>query len=164
VPWRIDPALSGGGFFFEMVCHTFDMLDFLFGPVESVRGFADNQARAYRPEDIVTASYRFASGAYGSGTWCFAADFDEEFNEIVGADGRILFSTFAPVPIAITRGDKVEEISVGDPPHVHQPMIQSIVDEMNGAGRASSTGETAARTAWVMDQILAEFRATSTRV
>jgi 1,5-anhydro-D-fructose reductase (1,5-anhydro-D-mannitol-forming) len=161
LPWRIDSALSGGGYFFEMVCHTFDILDFLFGPIESVRGFADNQARAYAPEDIVAASYRFACGIYGTGTWCFAADFDEEFNEIVGARGRIRFSTFAPVPIVVIRAGKVEEMPVGDPPHVHQPMIQSIVNELNGEGRASSTGETAARTAWVMDQLLAEFRAKS---
>jgi predicted dehydrogenase len=159
--WRIDPSSSGGGFFFEGACHTFDSLDFLFGPIDEVRAFADNQARAYAPEDIVTATYRFASGIHGSGTWCYAADFDEEYNEIVGANGRIRFSTFAPVPIVVTRGGKVEEVPIGDPPHVHQTMIQAIVNEMNGEGRASSTGETAARTAWVMDRILAEFRAKS---
>jgi hypothetical protein len=36
-------------------------------------------------------------------------------------------------------------------------MIQSIVDEMNGIGNCPSTGETAARTAWVMDRLLADF-------
>jgi 1,5-anhydro-D-fructose reductase (1,5-anhydro-D-mannitol-forming) len=85
LPWRINPALSGGGFFFEMVCHTLDFFDYLLGPIESVRAFADNQAKVYAPEDVVTASYRFASGAYGSGTWCFTADFEEEYNEIIGA-------------------------------------------------------------------------------
>ena len=88
------PALSGGGSSSRRCCHTFDFLDFLFGPVDG-RAFADNQAGAYRPEDIVTASLRFASGVYGSGTWCFAADFDEEYNEIIGASGRIRFSTSA---------------------------------------------------------------------
>ena len=38
-------------------------------------------------------------------------------------------------------------------------MIQSIVDELNGSGRAASTGETAARTALVMDRLLASLRA-----
>ena len=158
LPWRINPALSGGGFFFEMVCHTFDFFDYLLGPIEAVRAFADNQARVYAPEDVVTASYRFASGAYGSGTWCFSADFEEEYNEIIGARGRIRFSTSAPVPIRLTRGTTTEEIAIGDPPHVHQPMIQSIVDELNGLGRCASTGESGARTAWVMDEILNEFR------
>jgi predicted dehydrogenase len=161
VPWRIDPSLSGGGFFFEGVCHTLDFLDFLFGPVEDVGGFAANQAGAYRPEDTVTASLRFTSRIYASGAWCFASDFEEEYNEIIGSAGRIRFSSFRPVPIRVYRGDQCEEVPVGDPPHVHQPMIQSIVDELNGQGRCASTGESAARTAWVMDELLKEFRATS---
>ncbi|HYT96878.1 MAG TPA: Gfo/Idh/MocA family oxidoreductase [Casimicrobiaceae bacterium] len=160
LPWRINPALSGGGFFFEMVCHALDFLDFVFGPIETVRAFADNQAKAYRPEDAVAASYRFASGVYGSGAWCFAADFDEEYNEIVGASGRIRFSTYAPVPIRLSRGGVTEDIAVADPPHVHQPMIQSIVDELNERGRCPSTGDSGARTAWVLDEMLKEFRAT----
>src|SRR6185369_8463227 len=99
---------------------------------------------------------RFASGVYGSGAWCFTADHVSEMNEIFGTRGRIQFSITRPVPIRLLRGDKVEEFAIDDPPHVHQPMIQSIVDEMNGTGHCPSTGETAARTAWVMDRILAE--------
>ncbi len=161
VPWRVNPELSGGGFFFEGVCHTFDFMDFLFGPITDVRAFAGNQAGAYRPEDIVTATYRFASGVYGCGIWCYTADFDEEYNEIVGANGRIRFSTSQPVPIRIFRGDAVEEIPIADPDHVHQPLIQTIVDELNGSGKCASTGESAARTSQVMDTILAEFRTQS---
>ncbi len=159
VPWRVDPARSGGGFFFEGACHTLDLLDFLFGPVESVRAHAANRARAYAAEDVVTASLRFASGVQAAAAWCFAADVDEEYNEIVGANGRLRFSTSRPVPIRVYRGDTVEEIPVDDPPHVHQPLIQAIVDELNGRGHAPSTGETAGRTSWVMDEILGDFRA-----
>src|SRR6188768_1941078 len=42
VPWRVDPALSGGGFFFEGACHTLDFLDYLLGPIAEVRAFAGN--------------------------------------------------------------------------------------------------------------------------
>jgi len=161
VPWRVNPELSGGGFFFEGVCHTFDFLDFLFGPIVDMRALAGNQGGAYRPEDIVTATYRFASGVFGSGAWCYTADVDEEYNEIVGSRGRIRFSTSQPVPIRVFHGDTVEEVPVPDPDHVHQPMIQTIVDELNGNGKCPSTGESAARTAQVMDTVLAEFRAPS---
>ena len=105
-----------------------------------MRAFAGNQAGAYRPEDIVAATYRFASGVYGSGAWCYAADFDEEYNEIIGATGRIRFSTSQPVPIRILRGDAVEELPVGDPEHVHQPLIQTIVDELNGQRQVPEHG------------------------
>jgi predicted dehydrogenase len=166
--WRLDPARSGGGIFFEAVGHTLDILDFILGPIAHVRTFAANQAGAYPPEDIVTAAYRYASGVHGSGAWCFTADCDDESNEIVGSKGRIAFSTFPPlappsgrppVPIRLMRGDAVEEFPVADPPYVHQPLIQTIVDEMNGLGRCPSNGETAARTARVIEDCLAEFNA-----
>jgi hypothetical protein len=48
------------------------------------------------------------------------------------------------------------------PGHSQQPLIQTIVDELNGHGKCASTGESAARTAQVMDAILAEFREHST--
>jgi predicted dehydrogenase len=166
--WRLDPKRSGGGIFFEAVGHTLDILDYIVGPIASTRAYADNQAGAYPPEDIVTVAYRYASGAYGSGAWCFNADVDDEYNEIVGATGRIRFSTFPPlsppagrppVPIRLMRGDTVEEFPVADPPYVHQPLIQAIVDEMNGQGRCPSTPESAARTARVIEDCLAEFNA-----
>ena len=155
--WRTDPQ-RGGGLFFEAACHTFDMLDFLLGPIEAIHGFAANQAATFPSEDVITATYRFASGVQGSGAWCYTTDFDEEYNEIIGARGRIRFSTFTPVPIRLTRGDSIEELPVQDPPHVHQPMIQSIVDELNGEGRCPSTGETAARTARVIETLLGRPR------
>lgn len=159
-PWRIDAARSGGGLFLDMASHTLDFLDFVFGPIENVRALAGNQAGAYGPEDVVTASYRFASGVYGSGSFCYAADREEEMNEIIGAQGRIRFSTTRAVPIRVMRGDAVDEIPVDDPPHVHQPLIQTIVDELNGEGTCASTGESGARTTWVIDEILREYRAT----
>lgn len=158
VAWRTDAARSGGGFFFEAIGHTFDILDFLLGPIAQVQGIASNQAGLWKSEDMVTASYRFASGVLGSGAWCFAADRDEEYHDIIGSKGRIRFSVYKAVPMVLTVGDKVEEIPVADPPHVHQPLVQTIVDEMNGQGRCTSTGESGARTGWVLDEILKDFR------
>jgi predicted dehydrogenase len=155
--WRADPARSGGGLFFETACHTLDSLDYFFGPIEDVRGFAANKAGTCPSEDTVTASYRFASGVFGSGSWCYSAAHRHEVNEIVGEKGRIVYQTSKPTPIKLCRGDSVEEFNIEDPPHVHQPMVQSIVDEMNGVGTCLSTGESAARTGWVMDRLLAEF-------
>ena len=155
--WRADPKLSGGGIFFEGACHTMDFLDFLFGPIEEVRGFAVNQGGKYKSEDLITGAYRCASGVMGQGTWCYTADYEYEMNEVVGTKGRIQFSTTQPVPIRVFHDDKVEEIPAGDPPHVHQPLIQTIVNEMNGQGKCPSTGESGSRTALFMDRLLGEF-------
>jgi 1,5-anhydro-D-fructose reductase (1,5-anhydro-D-mannitol-forming) len=156
--WRDDPARSGGGLFFDMGCHTLDFLDFLFGPITDVHGCAANRGRRSTAEDLVVASYRFASGVMGSGTWCYCADHDDETNEIIGSRGRLLFSSTRPEPIRLIRDGKSEVFPIGDPPHVHQPLIQTIVDELNGRGHCPSTGATAARTASVIDAILHEFQ------
>jgi predicted dehydrogenase len=155
--WRAD-ASRGGGLFFEGVGHTLDILDYLLGPIADVHAFADNQARAHATEDVVVAGFRFASGVYGSGTWCYASDADDECVDVIGSRGAIRFSVTRPVPIRITTSDGVREMPIGDPPHVQQPLIQSIVDELNGGGCCPSNAESALRTARVQDAIVREFR------
>lgn len=124
-----------------------------------MHGIAANQAGLYDAEDAVGATYRFASGALGSGAWCYDADRDDDYTELIGTRARLRFATLSPRPLLLCRGDTIEERPLGDPEHVHQPLIQTIVDEMNGIGRCPSTGETALRTARVMEAILASFRA-----
>jgi predicted dehydrogenase len=164
--WRLDAKRSGGGIFFEAVGHTLDILDYVLGPIEGIRSFASNHAGAYEGEDIVSASYRFPSGVLYSGAWCFTADFDDEYNEIIGSKGRIRFSTFPPlkpgsgsqpVPMRVMRDHAVEEVPIADPPYVHQPLVQSIVDEMNGIGHCPSTPQSALRTAQAIETTLAEY-------
>jgi predicted dehydrogenase len=89
---RSIPARSGGGIFFEAVGHTLDILDFIRGPIASVRAFADNRAGAYPPEDIRGGGLQVRIPVpTAAGAWCFAADCDDEYNEIVGATGRHSF-------------------------------------------------------------------------
>jgi hypothetical protein len=54
-------------------------------------------------------------------------------------------STTRATPIEIASNGALERVSVGDPEHVQQPMIQSIVDELNGTDECPSTGRTALR-------------------
>ena len=37
-PWRVVPSIAGGGLFFDLASHQFDLLDFLFGPIKEARG------------------------------------------------------------------------------------------------------------------------------
>jgi predicted dehydrogenase len=154
LPWRVDPAFGKGGIFFETVCHTFDILDFFFGPIVRLSGFSTNVAGAYPPEDTVSASYAFASGVTGSGVWCFASDRDAEITEVIGTEGSIAFHPFNFAPIRLAKAGNVTEFPIANPLHVQQPLIQSIVDELNGTGHCPSTGTSAARTAQVIERIL----------
>jgi hypothetical protein len=46
---------------------------------------------------------------------------------------------------------------IENPLHIQQPLIQSIVNELNGGSTCPSTGITAARTSRVMDTLLKDF-------
>jgi predicted dehydrogenase len=154
LPWRVDPAIAGGGRFVDMGCHMLDFLDYLFGPIRDVRGFTANQAHRYAAEDIVSAAFTFESGVQGTGTWCFTGFDRRDTTEIVGSAGSITYSTFDAQPIVVTTPQGSTEIPIEYPPHIQQPLIQTIVDTLNGVGVCPSTGESAARTSWAMDQIL----------
>ena len=154
--WRLDPSVSRGGLFFDGDCHALDVLDLLFGPVAEVNAVVGNRGGTYDAVDTVCADLRFESGVLGSGFWCYAADEGSDTTVIYGSKGRLSFSTSRPKPIRLAGVGLDRELSVDDPAHVHQPLIQTIVDELSGQGRCPSTGESAARTAWAMDQILAQ--------
>lgn len=154
LPWRVRPELAGGGRFVDLASHKLDFLDYLLGPIRSVQGFASNQAKRYPAEDIVTGAFVFESGVHGMGTWCFTSFEHRDHTEIIGTEGKIAYSTFNAQPIVLTTSKGVTEFSYEYPPHIQQPLIQTVVDELNGIGTCPSHGESAARTSRVMDQML----------
>ncbi|WRP07423.1 Gfo/Idh/MocA family oxidoreductase [Rossellomorea aquimaris] len=159
LPWRVQPDVAGGGLFFDLASHTLDILDFLLGPIQEAKGFARNQAGYYEAEDIVTGTYRFASGVQGIGKWCFTAFEHVDINEIVGSKGKISFSTFGDDPVTLTTNVGKEQWSFERPLHVHQPLVATIVKELTRGGVwCPSTGDSGARTNWVMDEIVRKER------
>jgi predicted dehydrogenase len=160
IHWHVLPEISGGGRFVDMGCHQLDFLDYLFGPVVSVQGMATNQAKLYPVEDIVCANFLFESGVSGNGVWCYTVSEESctDRMKIIGSKGKITFSSFQPAPVRLETQDGVEEYNIPNLEHVAQPLIQTVVDELLGRGSCPSTGITAARTTWVIDQILAEWR------
>lgn len=156
--WHYLPEVGGGGKFVDMGCHTLDFLDYVLGPIRSVTGFAGNLGGLYPVEDTVAGAFEFESGVQAVGIWSFTTFKMFDKTEIIGTMGKISFSSFDTEPVILTTNEGVAEFAIDNPPHVHQPLIQTIVDELNGAGHCPSTGESGARTNWVMDQLLAGYR------
>ena len=153
IPWRVQPQLSGGGIFMDVAVHTLDFLDYVLGSITEVKGNAVNQGGLYPAEDNVTAIFSFESGVTGVGSWYFNSHDNLDETVIAGTEGYIAFSTFDAHPVKLVNKDGVQLFDIHNPPHVHQPLIQSIVDELNGSGHCPSTGISAARTAEVCDKI-----------
>ena len=154
LPWRLRPEIAGGGLFVDLASHTLDFLDFVLGPVSKVSGFARNQAGAYQAEDIVSAAFEFQNGIQAVGVWCFSSFESVDRISLVGSKGKVTLSTFDSEPVQLARPGASQLFDLPNPPHVQQPLIQQVVNELLGAGKCVSTGESALRTTLVMDQLL----------
>jgi predicted dehydrogenase len=160
LPWRVVPGIAGAGKFLDLGVHQFDLLDFLFGPIVEVQGVATNGAGLYDAEDTVTAAWRHERGVLGSGSWCFVAGGSTDRVEIEGSEGRIEFEFFTDAPLRLTTRGETRAVAMPNPPHVQQPFIQSIVDDLNGVAPCPGTPESAARATLVADTILRGYRQT----
>ena len=160
--WRLVPEISGGGLFFDLASHAFDLLDFLAGPIVRVAGFSANTGGAYAAEDVTTAAFQFDHGVVGTGVWNFNAGETADRLTIAGTTGEIASAVFDDIDVTVTRNGSREVHEVRNPPHVHQPLIQTIVDEWRGRGKCESTGASGARTSWVLDRCVENYYAGST--
>jgi len=155
--WRVQPEISGGGYFHDLASHQLDFLDFLFGPVVESKGISFNQAKLYPADDIVTASWQSENGVIGSGTWCFTTDkiSEKDNTRIVGSKGELSFNSFgSPMIIRVeSTGNGNEEYCFTHKQPIQQPLIQVIIDELRGIGISPSTGISGARTSQVLESI-----------
>ena len=157
--WHVRPEISGGGLFMDLGCHTLDILDWLFGPITEVSGHASNQRGAYPAEDSVAMSFVFGNGMLGTGLWNFDSLQRRDCIEVIGDAGRLSFATFGDGPIRLENVAGVQTFHVENPPHIQQPLIETIVRELRGEqGACPSTAESGARTSWVMDEVLRDYR------
>lgn len=155
--WRVTPQISGGGLFHDLASHQFDLLEFLLGPIGSASGISRNQAGLYEADDLVVATFAFASGVLGTGSWCFTVNPEQrmEQTQLIGSRGKLTFSFFENFVITVDTEAGSEILHVPFPDHVQQPLIELIVQDLRGEGKSPSTGETGARSSMLLDWITA---------
>ena len=133
--WRIDPAISGGGLFYDLAPHQLDIIVHLFGAPLEVAGFAANQSRAYAAEDAVTGSLLLPNDVLFQGSWNFDVPnhLKSERCRIFGADGMIEFAFFGNY-ILLETTSNTERFDFQHPAHIQQPMIEQVVAYFRGEG------------------------------
>ena len=155
--WRLNATDAGAGLFYDLGSHLLDVFDFLFGPLEHVAGRARNSATpGIEVEDGVAMSF-LAAGVPSVASWNFASFSRADRIEIFGTQGKISLSCFGDDDVRLELPTGLQTFNGKKPPHVHQGLVQTIVDELRGQGKALSTGESATRTMEVMDTVLNDY-------
>ena len=162
--WRVDPVTAGAGHFLDIGAHTLDFLDYLFGPLSDVAGTAVNLASSYVVEDRVTMTFRTPGGVPGTGSWNFASAIARDELTIAGTEGRVTLSIFGNDAVRVEDGQGTRLVERPNPPHIGQPLLQTVVDDLLGRGVCPSTGESARRTTRVMDAVLDSYYGGRARV
>jgi predicted dehydrogenase len=159
LPWRLQPEIAGGGYFYDMAPHQLDLLQDMFGVILEARGIRANRGGYYEAEDSVSACFRFENGLPGSGSWCYVAHerAREDCIEIIGTKGLVSFSVFDYTPIRLQTSDGDENITVPNPPYVQYPLIKNVIEHLQGISVCTCTSVSATPVNWVMDRILGKF-------
>lgn len=89
-PWRLQPALSGGGAMMDVGVHVIDLLRWLVGrEVSEVTGFIDTRTHPFPIDWNSTAVLRFEGGALGTVLASFDNRFREDYLAISGTRGSL---------------------------------------------------------------------------
>ncbi|NOY36545.1 MAG: Gfo/Idh/MocA family oxidoreductase [Chlorobi bacterium] len=159
LPWRVIPEIAGGGYFYDLASHQFDILDYIFGPVKEIQAVVTNRGGLYEAEDTLAVNFGFASGVTGQGNWSFVANPVSQTDtiEVFGSEGHIRFSTFQVVPLTLVTGSGETEFTFQNPENIQFNLIKTVVGAIQGKGECPSTGLTAARTNRVLEEVVKDY-------
>ncbi len=157
--WHVSPEISGAGHFYDLASHQLDYLDFVFGPVTEANGIAVNLAGLYLAEDTVTGTFRFKSGVTGTGSWCFVVDpvAEKDEFEIIGDQGKITFPCFRFGDVVMENKMGLHKFRFTNPENIQFNLIQQVVNTLLGKSDCVSTGITAARTSFVLEETVKSY-------
>ena len=159
LPWRLQPDIAGGGYFYDLAPHQLDLLQEMFGVILDAHGIYANRGHIYSAEDSVSAVFRFENGLPGSGSWCFVAHDSarEDSVLLIGDKGSVRFSVFDYKTIELHTSEGQELIEVPNPPYVQFPLIKKVVEHLQGLDVCDCTSVSATPVNWAMDRILGKF-------
>lgn len=159
LPWRVQPQLAGGGYFYDMAPHQIDLLQELFGIIIRSHGYIANRVGLYEAEDTVSAVFSFESGIHGCGSWCFVGheSAQEDCIEVIGDKGVLCFSVFDFKPIQLHNTEGTTTIEIPNPAYVQLPLIRAVTEALQGFGVCTCTSVSATPVNWVLDRTLGKF-------
>jgi predicted dehydrogenase len=137
-PWR-GTKLQDGGVLMNQSIHNIDLLQWTFGPVESVFGYTRTAMRKIEMEDVGTAVIKFKSGALGiieAASTIYPKNIEETLN-VFGETGSVIIGGIAVNRIETWEFPESEEekqqifaSQENDPPDVYGFGHREIISDM----------------------------------
>ena len=138
-PWR-GTKLQDGGVLMNQSIHNIDLLQWTFGPVESVFGYTTTRLRKIEMEDVAGAVLKFRNGAIGlieAASTIYPGNIEETLN-VFGETGSVIIGGIAVNRIETwefpdSEGEKagIFASQESDPPTVygfgHREIIQDMI-------------------------------------
>lgn len=155
--WRINPAISGGGLFYDLAPHQLDILVHIFGAPNYVRGYSENQGQINEVADLTFGQMIFNNDIIFNGIWSFNSHPDQEKEkcEIIGSKGKIVFSFFGH-DLHLTSNGQTELFSFKNTKHIQQNMIEQTVNYFLGRGENPCSLEDALISLQIMESFSKE--------
>lgn len=149
--WRVQPEISGGGYFHDLAPHHIDLMYHYFGEIENAKGFSAS-LKNNAVDDIINGIIEFKNGVQFRGIWNFNASEKNEKDEckIYGEKGVITFSFFGSDVFLSTDKDETT-FNFSNPKHVQEAMIKETVSYFLGDGENPCKVKEASKVMKVID-------------
>lgn len=149
--WLLDPQMAGGGPLYDVACHRIDLMNFLFGQPVGVCAHLSNIVHDLEVEDAATIITEYRSGVRSVIDVRWHSHVGRDEFRIIGTDGELDLTPLNSPDLQTPEG--TEHL----PPHenLHYPMIENFVAHVLDGTPLASSGETAIKTDWVIEEAYA---------
>lgn len=171
-PWR-GTKLQDGGVLMNQSIHNIDLLQWTFGPVESVFGYTETFMRKIEMEDMGAAVIKFKNGAIGiieAASTIYPKNIEETLN-VFGETGSVIVGGIAVNRVEVWEFPDSEEekaqifaSQAGDPPNVygygHREIISDMIEAIREDRETAIPGEEGRK---ALEIILAIYKCQATK-
>ena len=149
--WLIDPAMSGGGPFFDIGSHRIDLLNDFFGEPLTVAAQRSNHVHGRAVEDSATVLIEYASGVRGIVDVRWHCRQGRDDFRITGTEGVMDLS---PLNGPSLRYQNREE-SIPTHANLHYPCVENFVAHILDGSPLRASAESSIATDWVTARAMA---------
>lgn len=152
--WKLDPKISGGGYFVDVGCHRLDLMVSLLGDVVEANGVVSVMDDDSKVEDCVSINLKFKSGCHGSVTADFRSGRNADKFSIFGTRGSLHNEWLDQQKFQLLRDQNRTDYEFEKLAAPHLGLIRHIEDVLLRGGPNRTSGSEALVTENILDTVV----------